>query len=291
MKLEEINIRDPFILFTNEKYYLYGTRAETCWTKADGFDCYQSDDLVEWNGPVEIFQRPENFWADRCFWAPECWKHNGKYYLITTFANDSQKGIQILQSDRPDGSFAPVTNGPITPATWKCIDGTLYIEDEKIYLVFSHSFEDVKDGDMCIAELSSDMTCIVSDIVTIFKAKDAPWAKPVPFAREEFGIDGDIYFSDGPFVYRTENGQLSILWSSWGTEGYTVGQVISESGNVHGPWTHIESPVFAKDGGHGMFFRTREGEKKYTLHYPNSKGQEHPIFLALKDDTPKTTVL
>ena len=67
MKLEEINIRDPFILFTNEKYYLYGTRAETCWTKADGFDCYQSDDLVEWNGPVEIFQRPENFWADRCF--------------------------------------------------------------------------------------------------------------------------------------------------------------------------------------------------------------------------------
>ena len=38
MKTDEINIRDPYILCDNGIYYLYGTRAETCWGKAEGFD-------------------------------------------------------------------------------------------------------------------------------------------------------------------------------------------------------------------------------------------------------------
>ena len=30
MKTNEINIRDPFVLVHEGKYYLYGTRGETC---------------------------------------------------------------------------------------------------------------------------------------------------------------------------------------------------------------------------------------------------------------------
>ena len=30
MRLSEINVRDPFILTENGKYYLYGTRGPTC---------------------------------------------------------------------------------------------------------------------------------------------------------------------------------------------------------------------------------------------------------------------
>ena len=148
MKTDEINIRDPYILCDNGIYYLYGTRAETCWGKAEGFDCYKSKNLIDWSEPVEIFKAPEEFWADRCFWAPECWKYNGKYYLVTTFANESHKGIQILKSDRPDGKFEIMTESAITPTTWNCIDGTLYIEGERVFLILSHSFEDVKKGDM-----------------------------------------------------------------------------------------------------------------------------------------------
>ena len=56
MKLTDINIRDPYILRSGEWYYMYGTRAETCWGKADGFDCFKSKDLENWEGPFEIFQ-------------------------------------------------------------------------------------------------------------------------------------------------------------------------------------------------------------------------------------------
>ncbi len=45
MKREDINIRDPYVLVDEGKYYLYGTRSETCWGEAFGFDCYVSDDL------------------------------------------------------------------------------------------------------------------------------------------------------------------------------------------------------------------------------------------------------
>ena len=31
MKLADINIRDPFVLLHEGKYYLYGTRGATCW--------------------------------------------------------------------------------------------------------------------------------------------------------------------------------------------------------------------------------------------------------------------
>ena len=43
-------------------------------------------------------------------------------------------------------------------------------------------------------------------------------------------MDGDVYFTDGPAVYRQQNGKLLILWSSWGEKGYTVGQAVSDSG-------------------------------------------------------------
>lgn len=61
MLTNEINIRDPYILVHDGSYYLYGTRSETCWGPAEGFDCYISQDMEHWTGPIEIFKRPENF--------------------------------------------------------------------------------------------------------------------------------------------------------------------------------------------------------------------------------------
>ena len=33
MKTNEINIRDPFVLTHNGKYYMYGTRGSECWAE------------------------------------------------------------------------------------------------------------------------------------------------------------------------------------------------------------------------------------------------------------------
>ena len=197
---------------------------------------------------------------------------NGKYYLVATFGSEKHKGIQILQSDTPDGTFQIMTETPLTPDDWNCIDGMLYQEKEKIYLIFSHSFEDVPAGDMCMVELEENLSCIKGKIITLFSAKDADWAVPIPFAK-----------TDGPAVYRQQNGKLLILWSSWGEKGYTVGQAVSDSGKIEGPWRHLEQIVFGPDGGHGMFFHTKEGALKYLLHYPNQPGDEHPLLLELAE--------
>lgn len=51
MKKEQINIRDPFVLFENNKYYMYGTRGKNFGRKTSGFDVYISDDLENWSEP------------------------------------------------------------------------------------------------------------------------------------------------------------------------------------------------------------------------------------------------
>lgn len=272
-----MNIRDPFLLKHEGMYYLYGTRSATCWGNADGFDCYRSADLKNWEGPIEIFHRPEGFFADRSYWAPECVEKDGAFYLIATLgAAGIQKGIYILRSDSPAGPFTPYSRR-LTPESWACIDGTLYWEGETPWLVFSHSFEDSPDGDMCALALLPDLTGATGEPIKLFSAAEAPWAKPVPFAKAEFGMDGDVYFTDGPFLYKGKDGRLYMPWSSWAEGGYAVGVAISPSGKIAGPWQQEAQPLFPANGGHGMLFE-ENGSLMYVLHYPNTKYEEHPIF-------------
>ena len=282
-KTDEINIRDPYILPHDGKYYLYGTRSATTWGPADGFDCYVSEDMNEWEGPIEIFHRPEGFFADREYWAPECIFYEGSFYLITTFGGeDRKKGIYVLKAEVPTGPFE-IYSDRITPEDWVCIDGTVYFEEDGTpVLVYSHSFEDSPTGDMCMQRLSMDLKNAVSKPVKLFEAAEASWAKPVPFAKAEFGMDGDVYFTDGPGLVKMPDGKLYMTWSSWGTCGYAVGVAVSDNGSVKGPWRQVDEPMFPVNGGHGMNFHDLEGNLRFTLHYPNDKYKERPQIYLLE---------
>ena len=53
-------------------------------------------------------------------------------------------------ADRPEGPFAPISGGPVTPPEWECLDGTLYLSGEgRPYLVFCHEWLQVENGEMC----------------------------------------------------------------------------------------------------------------------------------------------
>ena len=303
MKREDINIRDPYVLVHDGKYYLYGTRSATCWGPADGFDCYMSDDLENWNGPVEVFHRPEGFFADACYWAPECYEYGGSFYLVVTLGtldNSRKKGTYILRSDRPLGPFE-VYSDKITPEDWTCIDATMYVEDGEPWIVFSHSFEDPGslDGDYCLLKLSQDLKTAAGhedgspaspeDITVLFSARDCKWATPVPFAKAEFGIEGDCYFSDGP-GFMMIDGILYMINSSWSKCGYAVGAAVSESGKIAGPWKIQEEPLYPENGGHGMFFRDLDGDIIFALHYPNEKYTERPVFVRITASEGKLTI-
>lgn len=283
MKLNEINVRDPFVLLENDTYYMYGTRGERSWGEDDGLDCYYSSDLVDWKGPVEVFHKPEGFWANQNYWAPECHKYNGVFYLFVSFKADGyNRGTQILRSESPLGPFEVHSPQPVTPEGWECLDGTLYVDKKGTpYLVFCHEWQQVQDGKICVIELSEDLKESVGEAMTLFSASSLPQARPLDLSH--FGIETICHVTDGPFIYTCKDKSLLLLWSTFGEEGYMVAGAKSISGRITGPWKHLKDLLFEKDGGHAMVFKTKDGQLKITLHTPNKPLEERPIFFDLME--------
>jgi arabinan endo-1,5-alpha-L-arabinosidase len=282
MKASEINIRDTYVLGHDRKYYLYGTRGPTVWGPADGFDCYVSSDLENWDGPVEIFHNHGDFWADRHYWSPECWHYKGGFYLFASFKSEKRPmGTQILRSGLPTGPFEIHSDGPVTPKDWECLDGTLYIDSNGTpYMVFSASFIKNPRGEMYVQKLTIDLKAPVGKPRLLFMAADAPWTVPFPRGKEEFHIEEPVYFSDGPFLYRTKSGRLLMLWSSFGEGGYSQGIASSDNDEIDGNWIHDDETLFT-NGGHGMIFRSFSGILFLAVHYPNEFLSERPVFIEL----------
>ena len=77
-----------------------------------------------------------------------------------------------------------------------------------------------------------------------------------------------------------------MLWSSSAADGYCEGLTYSD-GDIFGPWKHDERLLFSRDGGHGMLFKTFDGQLMFVLHQPNNTPDERPrlIYVCEKDDT------
>ena len=276
--LEDIRLRDPFILPVQEegKYYLYGTG----WNlpNGPGFMTYTSSDLTTWDGPFPVFRRLEGFWSDRNYWAPEVHQYKGKYYMFASFkAEDACRGTQILISDTASGPFRPITEGPVTPGDWECLDGTLHIDQAgKPWMVFCHEWVQVGDGEMCAVMLSDDLKRAVDKSILLFRASEALWVV-------EIGKQPRGRVTDGPFLHRTSDRALLMLWSSFGKGGYKLAVARSESGKVTGPWKHEPKPIFENDGGHGMIFHTFEGKLMLVLHQPNRGPDERPRLFTVQE--------
>ena len=288
MRLSDIHIRDPFVLLENGKYYLYGTRYDgECGTfpqEADGTDVYVSDDLENFSDPVPVFRKSDDYWGTHHFWAPEVHKFGGRFYMFVTVASKSRnRGVQILVSDTPDGMFVSVINDAVTPREWECLDGTLWVEDGVPYMVFCHEWSQIGDGEMCIVQLSQDLSEAVTKPETLFKASDPSWATG-------FLENRDKYVTDGPFFYRASDGKLLMIWSSIADDKYVEAVSYSENG-VKGPWRHCSELLYKEDGGHGMLFHDKSGQLMFTMHYPNTKDFERPVIVKIKEENGKLSIM
>ena len=255
-KLKDIYIRDPFVFTENGKFYLYGTTDAQTWTgKADGFKVYVSDDLENFDEKV-IFENTDDFWAEEQFWAPEVHKYNGRYYLFAAFSKgDNVRKCQILSSDYPTGPFTPY-GGVLFPNETSNLDATFFAENGKRYTVFCREWTDIKDGEMCLAELDENL-CVSGKIKTLFKASDANWVVEV---------EKGCYVTDGPFIRKNSSGQYVMLWSSHGRYGYAMGMAVADK--IDGVWRHIAEPLISSDGGHGMIFE-KDGKLFVSYNMPN----------------------
>ena len=153
MKLNEINIRDPFVVYENGTYYLYGTRAKDFGCHVGGVDVYRSKDLESWSEPIECFNSEQFGLNRKVNWAPEVHRYKGAYYMFITLTQENGlRGTYSLRADSPLGPFVPHSAGALTPSEWECLDGTLYVDDAGApYLVFCHEHTQIKDGTVCVA--------------------------------------------------------------------------------------------------------------------------------------------
>jgi len=275
MKTNEINIRDPFVLTWEGRYYLYGTRGATCWGPASGFDVYEGTDLENWEGPAAIFENDGSFWADRNYWAPEVHPWKGAFWLFASFKSETRRrGTAILRADMPRGPFAPWSDGPVTPPEWECLDGTFYVDGQgNPWMVFCHEWVQVGDGEVWAMRLTADLRAAAEAPRLLFRASEAGWVKEIPHSS---GMKGRV--TDGPFLWRDEQNRLLCLWSSFSAGGYTQGLAASDSGEITGTFRQLP-PLYENDGGHGMLFRTFSGQTMLALHQPNRHLEERPVFL------------
>ena len=296
---ESFRIRDPFV-FADVKtrtYYLYGVEhyiGET--NETTGVWVRKSKDLETWSEARRVMVARR---GTQCVWAPEVHEYKGAYYMFATLKDypdkdnplvmmgptpewssnvcglwNSWHATWIYRAESPEGPFLPVSERPVTPPGWVALDGTLYVEDGRPYLVFTHDWLQVADGTIEIAPLADDLSELAGPPKTIFRAS----------AIAPGTLKG---ITDGPFVHRSpQSGRLFITWSTQnpdkqraGQAGYCVVSSESATGLLEGPWVnhHI---IFDSNGGHGMVFRTFDGRLKFALHSPDVWGKER---LALYD--------
>ena len=272
MTLNDIYIRDPYILPYNGTYYMYGKTL----LQQKGFCVYQSTDLVHWSEPQTVFTPPADFWADRDFWAPEVHVFGGAFYLFASFKAEGKcRATQIFKAASPCGPFVPLTKEGITPKDWECLDGTLYVDKKgKPHIVFCHEWAQIGDGTVCEMELSDDLTTAVSEPHLLWKASDHA-------AVVDLRADSTTKVTDGPFLVRAENGELLCIWSSFGKNGYMELVARSDNGDIDGHWRIDDEPLSAQHGGHGMIFRAFDGKDRFVMHCPNDHPRERAVLFEL----------
>lgn len=287
--LSQTRLRDPFILpdEATGTYYLITSLMRAPGATGHGVCALTSQDLETWKGPYPIFEIGPDFWAQGSIWAPEMHRYRGRYYLFATMNSPerltdepwpdwpakTKRGTQVLVADSPLGPFEPFQNRAHVDPNLMTLDGTLWVEDSVPYMVYCHEWVQTKDGTIDLIRLTDDLARVVGNPTTLFKASEAPWTPPKK----------DRYVTDGPCLYRTRTGRLLMIWSSFTTTGYTTGIAFSQSGTIHGPWSHQDEPLFKKNGGHGCLFRAFNGTLMLTLHSPNRGPDERARLFELED--------
>ncbi len=292
---DSIYCRDPFIVAdeATKNYWLF--RSSTTDEGLGGVEAFKSKDLKLWSGPSRVFTVPEDNFITGAVWAPEVHRYEGNWYIFATLNSDRKwaesvpdwpaftyRGTQIFRSESLDGPFLPLGKELTTPKDYMALDGTLWVEDGVPYMIFCHEWVQVLDGTFELMPLKKDLSGPAGEPRTLFTASQAPWCSPINQWKNPDGSSSPAYVSDGNFVYRTKDGQLLILWSSFKNGKYCVAVSRSASGKIAGPWTCDPEPIFEADGGHPMVFRDFEGNLRIVFHQPNS-GHSHPVILPLED--------
>lgn len=291
---------DPFMLHASDgKYYMYGT------SLADGFEAYVSENLTDWTNVGQVYKGgDESQWNVDCFWAPEVYERNGKYYMF--FSSNARNNpnneeenfmIGVAVADSPAGPFTDLYNRPVFEAEYPVIDANVLFDDEtgKNYLYFSRCcykhpveseiaeqarrdsvYTEVEESWIYGVELEPDFSGIIGEPVKLLAPPyslddvQAEWESRSVTAKE-----APRRWTEGSFIFK-KNDTYYIMYSANAFFGgnYAVGYATSKS--PLGPFEKSPNNPILKENqseggrvigtGHNMAIVMPDG-KYYTVYH------------------------
>lgn len=290
------DIGDPFIISADDAYYMYATSFV-----AEGFKVWRSADLHNWED-LGVCLDLNNSWTCRDYWAPEVVYHNGKFIMHFTARRKSDDSLRIgvAVSERPEGPFVDVHNGPMFDFGYAAIDGHVYIDDDgQAYFYYSKDCSEnyvtptLRVSQMCVCRLSDDLLNLIGEPITLFG----------PSEDFDFKIVGDQAWNEGPYVLK-QDGVYYMTYSAncYASRDYCI--CLAKATDPLGPFQKGTGPILTcgapgedfSGPGHNAFFHDREGKLKMTFHihtYPNEPSPNRKACIcdaALRKGTLEITI-
>ena len=260
-----IDIGDPFILVHNNTYYMYSTISRA----KDGFKCFSSKNLIDWEDNGFVYSKNDS-WGEECFWAPEVYYYNGKFYLLFTAKWKKNHSLRtgLAVSDSPLGPFKDIKDEPLFDLGYATIDATFLFDcDGRNYIYYSRDcgeqiINGVHTSTLYGAEIDKSLTKLLTEPVLISK----------PDSSYETTDSDTWWWNEGPAVIHM-NGRYYLNYSTnaYYSKKYSV--CCSESDKPLGPFKKYEdNPILKyKEGefsgpGHNNFFRSLDGKLMTSFH-------------------------
>ena len=295
-----VKFGDPFILPASDgKFYLYGT------SLSDGFEAYVSDNLVEWKSCGQVYKGgSDGQWNKDCFWAPEVYERNGRYYMFYSAnsrnnPNNEEENfmIGVAVADKPYGPFTDLHDRPLFDSPYPVIDANVLFDDSgKSYIYFSRCCykhpvaseiadrarsegfcDEVEESWVYGVELKDDFSDIAGEPVLLLAPPSrlddiqAEWESRSVTSREI-----NRRWTEGSYIFK-RGGTYYIMYSGnyYGGGNYAVGYATAKS--PLGPFSKADNnPILeenvTKGGtvlgtGHNMMFTNPADGQLYTAYH------------------------
>ena len=307
----KVEFGDPFVLFTEGTYYMYGTGGGA----NRGFSAYSSKDLVNWKPEGQVyFQDNKNGWSDPnaawggAYWAPEVYKVKDKYYLFYSAqwkVNPTKElenfKIGVAVSDKPTGPFVDLAPKPLFDPGYPIIDANVFFDsDGKSYLYYSRAaykhpieseiadqakksgkYKEIEESWVYGIELKPDFSDVIGQPKIILRPpvklsdKQSAW--------ESLSVTtGEVNrrWTEGSVTFKKE-GIYYIMYSAnhFGGEHYAVGYATSSS--PLGPFKKaINNPILKKNTdkggvvsgtGHNSIIYSPDGKEMFCVYHGRTK--------------------
>ncbi len=308
-----VKLGDPYVLYTNGTYYIYGTGSST------GFPAYKSTDLVHWQSLGQVYTRDSlKSFGIGSFWAPEVYKVKDKFYMFFSaqWRNNPTNELEnfkigVAVADKPEGPFVDYSDKPVFDPGYPIIDANVFFDkDGRCYLYYSRCcykhaveselatmaknkgwFNEIEESWVYGVELKLDFTGVIGEPVLLLKPpvsladKQAEWESRSVTSREvnRRWTEGSTTFRKGDTYY--------IMYSAnnFAGQNYAVGYGTSTS--PLGPFTKASNnPILeknvAKGGnvtgtGHNSVTWSPDGKEMFCVYHARTTatGNDRVVFI------------